>query len=205
MTSQDPRPYCWICHRPKSTCFCETVEPFNTTKARFCLLMHPNEARQRTGTGRMTHLLLRNSDLFIGVDFTQNEQIIAMLNDPGLAPMILFPSSKAIPLTEAVTQTEERMPLLFVLDGTWRTSRRILAMSPNLRALPCISFVSSRRSRFLFKKQPEEHCLSTIEAVDECLTILEPENVERVRLMQTFDTFVAKQLSFIRGQHRFRL
>ena len=114
--------------------------------------------------------------------------------------MILFPSPKAIPLIEAVTQAEGRIPLVFVLDGTWRTARRILAMSHNLRALPRVSFVSSRCSRFRFKKQPEEHCLSTIEAVDECIAILEPENVERIRLMQAFDTFVERQLSFIRGQ-----
>ncbi|MBA3237331.1 MAG: DTW domain-containing protein [Parachlamydiaceae bacterium] len=199
MMLQDTRPFCWICHRPKSTCFCETLKPFTTAKARFCLLMHPHEARQRTGTGRITHLLLRNSDLFVGIDFTQDERIAALLTDPNLVPMILFPCPVATALVGAVNKAKAdgRMPLIFVLDGTWYTAQRILAKSPNLSALPCVSFVSSRRSRFRFKKQPKEHCLSTIEAVDECIAIIEPENIERICLMQAFDTFVEKQLSFI--------
>jgi DTW domain-containing protein YfiP len=160
--------------------------------------MHPKEARQRTGTGRMTHLLLRNSDLFVGIDFTQDERIKALLTDPSLVPMILFPCPVATALVGAVTKADWRIPLIFVLDGTWYTARRILAESPNLSALPRVSFESSRRSRFRFKKQPEEQCLSTIEAVDECIAILEPENIERIRLMQAFDIFVERQLSFVR-------
>ena len=44
---------------------CEHIKPF-LTKTKFCLLMHPKEAKkEKTGTGRATHRFLKNSDQIV--------------------------------------------------------------------------------------------------------------------------------------------
>ena len=52
-----------------------------------------------------------------------------------------------------------------MIDGTWRGARSLLNKSPNVRALPRLSFAGSYVSQFKIKKQPMEHCVSTIEAI----------------------------------------
>ncbi len=147
----------------------------------------------------MAHQLLAGSDLLIGIDFTQNEKVLALCADKRYLPMLLFPSPSAIPLSTIVQKG--LTPLIFILDGTWSTAKSMLKASPNLKALPRVTFNSTmkgeRRSRFAIKRQPEALCLSTIEAIDECLKILDPNLSESASLMKVFDTFVQTQLKFI--------
>jgi DTW domain-containing protein YfiP len=49
----------------------------------------------------------------------------------------------------------------------------MLRLSPSLQRLPRIMFTSSAPSRYIIKQQPQEGCLSTLEAVHELLTVLE--------------------------------
>ena len=60
---------------------------------------------------------------------------------------------------------EGKTLLVFVIDGTWRGAKRILNQSPNIRALPRLSFSGSYLSQFIIKRQPMTHCVSTIEAI----------------------------------------
>src|SRR5690349_2802809 len=93
------RARCWSCRKPALTCYCATLAPF-ASRPRFVILMHPLEAKHPVGTGRMAHRILENSQLFVGVDFTRHAEVNAILNDPGLAPMLLFPGPKSTCLTE---------------------------------------------------------------------------------------------------------
>ena len=49
--------------------------------------MHPKEAyKQKIGTGRLTHLSLIDSELIIGVDFTENDAVNSYINNPAYYP-----------------------------------------------------------------------------------------------------------------------
>ena len=163
----DSRAECYVCYRAKKNCLCGSIKPFST-RMRLVILMHPKEARkQKTGTARLAKLCLTNAELLIGTDFTRNERVNSLLQDPSCNPFVLYPGPKAVNFkTPGVELTAEGKTLLvFVVDGTWACAKSLLNKSQNIRALPRLSFSRSYTSRFAIKKQPREHCVSTIEAI----------------------------------------
>lgn len=161
------REECYTCRRVKANCLCGSIKPF-ATKLRFVILMHDDEAKkQRTGTGRLAKLCLKNAELIVGTDFTQDAQVNALLKDPACQPFLLYPGPQAVNFQTIGKEAlpPGRTPLIFVIDGTWRSSKSILYKSSNISALPRLSFAGSYVSQFKFKKQPKAHCVSTIEAI----------------------------------------
>jgi len=161
------REECYTCFRVKKNCLCGSVKPF-ATKMRFVILMHTKEARkQRTGTARLAAMCLKNSELLIGTEFGQDERVNALLRDPAYIPFVLYPGPKAVNFRDMdrAALPAGKAPLVFVIDGTWNTARTLLNKSPNVKALPRLSFARPYVSRFSIKRQPLAHCVSTIEAI----------------------------------------
>lgn len=170
MKGPAPAPHreeCYTCFRVKKNCLCGSVKPF-ATRMRFIILMHTKEARkQRTGTARLAAMCLKNSELLIGTEFADNERVNALLRDPAYVPFVLYPGPKAVNFRDMdrAALPAGKVPLVFVIDGTWNTARTLLNKSPNVKALPRLSFAGNYVSRFAIKRQPMAHCVSTIEAV----------------------------------------
>ncbi|MCX5785925.1 MAG: DTW domain-containing protein [Elusimicrobia bacterium] len=164
----DNREECYACYRAKKNCLCDGIKPFST-RMHFVILMHAKEAkRQKTGTARLAKLCLTNSELLIGTDFTSNDRVNSLLRDPSYSPFVLYPGPKAVNFKTPgndLPGPEGKTLLIFVIDGTWACAKSLLNRSQNIRALPRLSFSRSYISRFAIKKQPREHCVSTIEAI----------------------------------------
>ena len=87
--------HCEKCFRPKKTCYCKYITPINTG-IKFVFLMHPKEAyKQKTGTGRLAHLTLIDSEIIVGIDFSQNKRVNALINDKNYFPLVLYPAQNA--------------------------------------------------------------------------------------------------------------
>jgi DTW domain-containing protein len=146
------------------------------TRTRFVFLMHPKEFKEeKAGTGRLTHLCLTNSEIRMGVSFEQDEGVQSMIADPKNLAVLLYPGPAAMNLSEGQLPRQElgdRQLLVFLLDATWACARKMLRLSPSLQRLPRVSFSTTRQSRFVIKQQPQEGCLSTLEATHELLTAL---------------------------------
>lgn len=147
------------------------------TRTRFVLLMHPKEyKREKAGTGRLTHLCLADSRILMGAAFDQHEELQELLRDPTVYPVLLYPGANALNLSCGELPADAlvgRRLLVLVLDATWACARKMLRLSPTLQALPRILFTPTTPSRFVIKQQPQEGCLSTLEAVHETLLALE--------------------------------
>jgi len=167
------REKCYHCYRPKSSCMCEYIHPI-FTHTKFIVLMHPKEFKKtKNGTGHLTHLSLPNSELFMGIDFTDNARINEIIATH--QSFILYPSTHAINLSHhnpiAQNTLHVKKPMaIFLIDSTWACSLKMMRESQNLHALPHLSFEPTKRSEFKIKEQPLEYCLSTIEST---LTVLE--------------------------------
>ena len=167
------RAKCYKCHRPQSSCMCEHIRPI-TTQTKFIVLMHPKEFKKtKNGTGHFTHLSLPNSELFMGIDFSDYARINEIIATH--ESFILYPSKHAINLSHENPLADKALPLkkpmaIFLIDSTWACSLKMMRESKNLHALSHISFDSTKRSEFKIKEQPLEYCLSTIEST---LTVLE--------------------------------
>jgi DTW domain-containing protein YfiP len=209
--SKDVRPEnrqeCYTCRRAKKTCLCGSIEPFST-RMRFVILMHAKEARtQRTGTARLAKLCLTNAELLIGTDFTLDERVNSLLQDPSYSPFVLYPGPEAVNFK---TLGKDLLPegktlLVFVIDGTWACAKRLLNKSRNIRALPRLSFSRAYISQFAIKKQPGEHCVSTIEAIyylskEAQEAGYENPDARNENLMAVFKKLVDTQLGYQRGK-----
>jgi len=197
------RTLCMQCLRPDSACFCRFIRPFST-RTRFIFLMHPREARkEKTGTGRLAHLCLRNSEIHIGTDFSGDDFLDTILHSPKLFPLLLYPGDSSIPLSSFPWKElsgEKRSPCIFIPDGTWALAKKIWTRNPVLQALPRIALTPQKTSQFFIKRQPRVDCLSTIETVhcylEECRRLgIESLKKEHDLLLDIFQRMVNHQLA----------
>ena len=185
---------CYRCFWPQHLCWCGTIKPM-ATRTRFVLLMHPKEfKREKAGTGRLTHLCLADSLILMGTDFDHHEELQAILRDPANYPVLLYPGPTASNLSRGDLHAETlggRRLVVLALDATWACARKMLRLSPSLQTLPRIMFTPTAPSRFVIKQQPQEGCLSTLEAVHETLLALERSGLDaypdREQLLAVFD------------------
>jgi DTW domain-containing protein len=194
------RQRCPQCRKAEKTCYCHLVSPFES-KPRFVILIHRGEARNSVATGRMAHLCLTNSLLIEGADFSENEIVNQIVNDPSLYPAVLYPSRTAVNLSNLSQKDRSQLVpnnrelVLFVIDGTWSTARSMRRLSTNLKQLPEFCFTPTRPSTFKVRKQPHAGCLSTIEAIHQILGILTPDN-SHDHLLNVFDFLVRTQVAY---------
>jgi DTW domain-containing protein YfiP len=166
--------------------------------------MHPKEAyRQKTGTGRLTALSLKEAEIIIGIDFTNNARLNELIRDTKTYfPVLLYPAKDAY-YTDTPTFREaigKRKLLVIVVDATWFFAHKIVVLSGNLHALPKLSFKNAYRSQFEFKRQPAPECLSTIESTYYLVEELKAAGIanpaaEVSGMMRTFHEMVSYQLS----------
>lgn len=170
------RVMCYRCFWPARLCWCDSLRPM-ATRTRFVFLMSPKEFKEeKAGTGRLTHLCLPNSELHMGKGFESDEAVQALLADPANHCVLLYPGKAAKNLSTgefAAADLGGRRLVVFLLDATWGGARKLLRLTPSLQRLPRIMFTPTTPSRYIIKQQPQEGCLSTLEAVHELLLVLE--------------------------------
>jgi len=156
---------------------CRYVQSLET-KTKFIVLMHPKEFKKvKNGTGHLTHLSLKNSELFVGIDFTDHKRINEIIND--YYSYVLYPSKDALNITHTNPKNTKDIAI-FIIDATWSCSLKMLRESKNLQALKHISFEPTKLSQFKIKQQPAEFCLSTIESTLSVLELLSKHNIEKI-------------------------
>ena len=169
------RPRCWCraCRRPEVTCLCSSITRL-ATRSRFVLLTHPLEYRKvKIGTGRITHLSLPNSEVHVGVDFSEHQRINELIDNGRTESFLLYPDQDSLNLSRGEYMPQlQRPPVFFLIDSTWACAKKVLRRSQNVRALPRVCFDVDEESAFDIKRQPERACLATIEAAHRCLMAL---------------------------------
>jgi DTW domain-containing protein YfiP len=185
------RSTCPDCRRPTVTCYCAHLVP-QTTRTRVVLLQHPREEHTAIGTARMAHLALPSSVLRIGLDFSDDPVVGAVLAERA-DRYVLFPGPSSLP-PEALP---DRPITLVVLDGTWWQAKKLLTLNPQLKMLPRVGFRPRRPSDYRIRKQPTESCVSTIEALAEVLGVIERDPDRFATLLEPFRAMVDGQLRYV--------
>ena len=190
--------------RPSCSCICKHINPFQT-KTRFVILMHPKEyKRERNGTGHMTKLQLENSEILVGIDFTNNKRVNEILSMKNSCPFLLYPGKNnfnlSIRKSSEIISFMGNNPYIFLLDGTWPCARKMLKLSKNLQKLKRVSFDNKIESKFIIKQQPDSLCLSTIESVYTILNLLKESGLEQCDtkdFLIPFEKMIEYQLEYI--------
>lgn len=177
------RETCYRCFWPKALCWCPSLRAMET-RTRVVFLLHPKEFKQeKAATGRLTRLCLANSELHMGLAFDGHEAVQALVRDPRNHCVLLYPGREAVNLSDGADDARVRelratidggrRLVVFLLDATWAGARKMLRLSPDLQTLPRIMFTAEAPSRYVIKQQPQEGCLSTLEAVHELFLALQ--------------------------------
>ena len=178
MTYYGDREKCYKCYRPKSSCMCDFCADI-ATETKFVILMHPKEFKKvKNNTGHFTHLSLRNSELFIGIDFSDNKRINEIIASH--ESYILFPSKDALNLTQQKPVHSKKPLALFLIDSTWACTKKMFTQSKNLQKLKHMSFTTQKTSEYQIKEQPDKRYLSTIESTLVVLELLNEHGVEKL-------------------------
>lgn len=203
------RELCHKCLQPQFSCYCKYIHRFYP-EIDFIILIHPIEVRRRIATGRMAHLILENSKLIPGQNYSLNDEVNSLIKDRDRHCVILYPGLHSENLS--VLSQEDRLTLfppskkltLFVIDGTWATARRTMYQSENLKLLPKICFSPQNPSTFRVRKQPNAICYSTIEAIHHTIQLIgssqgfDTNKGTQDNLLEVFNKMVELQLEFIK-------
>ncbi len=195
------REKCYECYRPKSSCMCEYFEHIET-KTKFVVLMHPKEFKKvKNNTGHFTHKSLKNSELFIGIDFSNHRRINEIIETHN--SYILFPSLDAVNLTETKPPQESKPLAIFLIDSTWACTKKMFTLSSNLNRLKHMSFTTTKTSQYEIKVQPDKAYLSTIESTLVVLELLKEHQIENIAqnqlegFLRPFEKMIAYQKELI--------
>ena len=172
--------------------------------------MHPMEyKKEKVGTGRFSHLILKNSALIVDINFDNNKEFQALLNDNSYETFLVYPGDKTINLSDknSIKSMGEKKKQFILIDGTWPCAKKMMKLSTCLHQLPRVSFSSDRISEFKVKHQPLPGCLSTVESIHQLLKDLNHLNFEETQgreenLMEVFRHTVEQQVSLASDPER---
>lgn len=189
------RACCARCQRPAVACLCPFITPVDNA-VEVLVLQHPLEQQQAKGTARLLTLSLRRSRLVVGERF-EPDVLQALLHRPSpeggaVLPMLLYPSDAIQAPTEPACASAPAGLRLVVLDGTWRKSRKMLALNPALQTLPRLSLNTPPPSRYAVRRAEQAQQRSTLEATLLALQQLEGDAARYAPLWSGFDAMVAR-------------
>jgi tRNA-uridine aminocarboxypropyltransferase len=182
---------CSRCRRPATVCYCRHL-PSLETVTRVVVLQHPRERNVAIGTARMAALCLPNAEIHIGVRFGGSVALARALSDPERPAVLLYPGEGAI---DVVSHPPAGPVTLVVVDGTWWQTKKLVRENPELAALPRYAFTPPSPSEYRIRKEPNDACTSTIEALVHVLGALEGDPLRFRSMLDPFRAMVDAQVA----------
>jgi DTW domain-containing protein len=212
------RAMCATCLRAQSTCICQWTTP-TPHATEVLILQHPMEVHNAKGSARLLHLSLPHSRMEIGEVF-EEAALLAWLTGPWpphtskhhgdgerlpKQAILLYPDSPVgdapglvkPPVLSPSTRRDPSPLRLVVLDGTWRKSRKMLYLNPQLQQLPRLALQGTPPSRYRIRAAHKADQLSTLEATCAALAQMEGDVAPFLPLLAAFDGFVAQQMAYV--------
>ena len=193
------RPTCPRCARPLAGCLCRWITP-TANQVSLLVLQHPMEVGQAKGSARLLQLSLRCCQMEAGETFDARA-LAGWLQAPtatGPARSLLLyppsphsPPSPSFPAAMTLPGSAAAAVRLVLLDGTWRKTRKMLALNPVLQALPRWALAAPPPSRYTIRQAQAPDQRSTLEAACLALGELESHAERYAPLLAAFDGWVA--------------
>jgi DTW domain-containing protein YfiP len=161
--------------------------------------LHPKEVNQAKGTLPLLINSLTHSQVIIGEDFTNNDELNELLQHYGEQIALLYPSEQAEKL-HTVNEGKSQCKCLILLDATWKKAYRMYQLSSNLHTIKHFSLPEHLTGQYKIRKTMKKNALSTLEACCYALNVLEQDNKKLItaneKLLNKFDQFNQFQLSY---------
>ncbi|MDW6003529.1 tRNA-uridine aminocarboxypropyltransferase [Vibrio mangrovi] len=186
--------YCIQCQKAHKACLCSTIVPLSSA-VELIILQHPTEVRKPAGTARILTLSLKNAQCLVGENFTDHDELNALLREPDVCHYVLYPGddSECVGVIEP-PQTEQQRRRVILLDGTWKKAYKMWQLSTNLHSLPRLHLPESLQGDYRIRKAPRDNCLSTVEAGYHLLSAWQP-HLDFSPLLHSFEQMIQFQLA----------
>lgn len=190
---------CQWCLLGEIFCTCQHRQYINT-EAHFMLVMYDDEVLKPTNSGRLIADLVPNTSAYLWSRTEPNKQMIEAINDPKYQPMLIFPEQYAQEGQMVVSHPSQcdnaatgKIPLLILLDGSWRQAIKMFRKSPYLHRLPLFSFSPETLANYELRKGSHDFQLSTAEVAALALEAID-EPLNSKALSSWFNLFVESSL-----------
>lgn len=165
---------CEACRMPERGCICALRPRLPAAAADIWLMMHPDEVRKPTNTGRLIEECLPGTRRFVWNRVTPDPSFEAALADPDVQPWIVFPAppdryeERLIPFQI----TPGKRPALMLLDGTWQQAGKMFRLTRYLDAFPVLSLQPQQASAYGLRRAVHEGQLCTVEVAAALLRLV---------------------------------
>lgn len=188
------RARCYVCFRPKETCFCDAI-PRVDNKTDVLILQHVRERFHPFNTARIVHRALRNSTLL--VDQTSRLAAAKLPLKPRCGLLYPGPGGRLI----SDLPPDGHPSQLVILDGTWNHVKTLMRDISALHDLPRYRLAPASPGRYRIRREPNDTSLSTLEATVAALLTIEPDTAGLNELLQAFNTMVERQLAHPKAEY----
>lgn len=165
----DKAEICDTCFRPKESCFCDRVRPCDN-RLKVVILQHPQEKTKVLNSARLTHLMLGNSSILVGLSWANFKKVAGPEEVPSQWGVLHLKPDQQKTLAPLSITSPKKLPVhdvsflkgIVVLDGTWKQAKTLWWRNAWLLKLNRISLNPDHIS---LRPQVKGAGLSTIEAV----------------------------------------
>lgn len=184
--------YCSKCGKAKKACICRWIQSL-ASNVELVILQHPSEQNKPLGTARILQLSLENSQIIIGENFSDNEQLNQLLKESDTSHYLLFPNECSTAFSKIALANPAKKLRVILIDGTWRKAYKIWQLSTNLHCLPSIRLPDDIKGKYTIRKAPTENSVSTVEAGYHLLSMLDSEH-DFKPLLTAFENMIQFQI-----------
>jgi hypothetical protein len=157
------RKICMACGMVLDECICHLDVKLDP-QLEFCLLVHPEEFKRTSNTGRLIKKTIPSTRVFKWDRLCPPKGLLDLLNAPDYQVYLVMAADKEEEKKRQVTYADSDKKIVFlILDGTWKEVRKILRKSPYLDTLPIIAFEPDSKSAYDLRRSSEDHHICTVE------------------------------------------
>ncbi len=188
MRTKDP---CPICYLTRPLCICDSI-PRLDLNTRVCLIVHVNELKRSSNTGRLALRALVNSEMRVRGETREPLDLSDLLTDR-YRTFLFYPTVDAVELDNELV-AQERTPIqLLVPDGTWRQANKVHYRHRELKDVPRVKISTPDSSKFHLRAQHRPEGMATLQAIAHALGVIEGDLV-KAQLMKLYDAKVERTL-----------
>ncbi len=172
-------------------CICDSI-PRVDLQTKVCLIVHVNELKRSSNTGRLALRALVNSEMRVRGK-TREPLDLSDLLTHRYRTFLFYPSADAVELDNELV-AQDRMPIqLIVPDGTWRQASKVHSRHHELKDVPRVKISTPNLSKFHLRAQHRPEGMATLQAIAHALGVIEGDLV-KAQLMKLYDAKLERTL-----------
>ena len=175
----------------RSLCLCDAI-PTLELNTRVCLVVHVNELKRSSNTGRLAIRALVNSELRVRGETKETLDLSDILT-PRYRTFLFYPSPDAVELDRELVAQDSRPIQLIVPDGSWRQAGKVRYRHPELKDVPRVKIGAPNLATYQLRAQHRPEGMATLQAIANALGVIEGD-VVKAQLMKLYRTKVERAL-----------